>query len=370
MRKAELKALTSLRGFAAMAIVLQHFSSTAAATTHAWIPSLVPHGYMAVDFFFVLSGFIMAYTYLAGFETRGRAAYLPFLYRRVARIFPLGIAVTFAILACAAAGSAWGQADMFLPPSTVALGLAPAILVNVLHLQGILPHYSFNGPSGSISLELTAYLLFPVLLCLYFHRDRRVAGLATAASIFTLLLIQYGIPGGLSSRIVAFDIARCVAEFGLGLMVYRAYRGSPLLHRVGDDRWTWLALLVTLTASVLRLDLLAALSFPPLVLAFALNRGAAGRLLASRVPYFLGTISFSVYLIHNMLRAPAAALLMHYHPAPLTAVQALLFAASGPLLVLPFASAGYYLVEKPGRDAVNSLAQSLRRAWTRSEAVT
>jgi peptidoglycan/LPS O-acetylase OafA/YrhL len=63
----EIKPLTSLRGIAAMAVVAQHFSATAQSLTQTTIPSLVPHGYMAVDLFFVLSGFIMCYTYLESF---------------------------------------------------------------------------------------------------------------------------------------------------------------------------------------------------------------------------------------------------------------------------------------------------------------
>ena len=58
----EINALTSLRGIAALAVVLQHFSATAQKHCDVTIPSLAPHGYMAVDFFFVLSGFIMSYT--------------------------------------------------------------------------------------------------------------------------------------------------------------------------------------------------------------------------------------------------------------------------------------------------------------------
>ncbi|HYZ61677.1 MAG TPA: acyltransferase family protein, partial [Acetobacteraceae bacterium] len=78
-RPRELKSLTALRGVAAMAVVLQHFSATAQEYCRVTIPSLVPHGYVAVDFFFVLSGFIMAYTYLDSFRQRGMAAYGPFL---------------------------------------------------------------------------------------------------------------------------------------------------------------------------------------------------------------------------------------------------------------------------------------------------
>jgi peptidoglycan/LPS O-acetylase OafA/YrhL len=58
----EIKPLTSLRGLAALAVVLQHFAATFQRHSFAVFPSPVPHGYMAVDFFFALSGFIMCYT--------------------------------------------------------------------------------------------------------------------------------------------------------------------------------------------------------------------------------------------------------------------------------------------------------------------
>src|SRR5580698_4630391 len=91
----EIKALTSLRGIAAMMVVMQHFSATAQEHSQSVIPSLVPHGYIAVDLFFVLSGFIMAYTYLDDFRSRGWQAFPTFIMKRVARIVPLN---TFAVL--------------------------------------------------------------------------------------------------------------------------------------------------------------------------------------------------------------------------------------------------------------------------------
>ena len=87
----EIKPLTSLRGIAALAVVLQHFSATAQPLTPHWIPSLVPHGYMAVHFFFYLSGFIMCLTYLGAFQAEGIRAFPSFLLKRVARIVPLNV---------------------------------------------------------------------------------------------------------------------------------------------------------------------------------------------------------------------------------------------------------------------------------------
>lgn len=93
----ELKSLTSLRGLAAMAVVMQHFSATAQEHAGVTIPSLVPNGYVAVDFFFVLSGFIMSYIYRADFSASGMRAFGPFLAKRVARIVPLNVAVLIGI---------------------------------------------------------------------------------------------------------------------------------------------------------------------------------------------------------------------------------------------------------------------------------
>jgi hypothetical protein len=88
VRGGEIIALTSLRGIAAMAVVMQHFSATAQLHCLVPMPSLVPHGYLAVDLFFVLSGFIMSYTYLSSFQRNGIRAFGDFLLRRVARIVP------------------------------------------------------------------------------------------------------------------------------------------------------------------------------------------------------------------------------------------------------------------------------------------
>ena len=362
MQRTELKALTSLRGIAAMAVVLQHFSATAAWLCTGWLPSLVPHGYMAVDFFFVLSGFIMAYTYLAAFEARGIGEYSPFLYKRIARIFPLGVAVTLLILLCAALASLWHRADLFIPAPALEADPALVTLVNLLNLQGFLPRYLLNAPSWSVSLEFAAYLLFPLLIRLFFSPRVLPTALAAAACLVALVLVECVGPNTVGDGAILWNLARCLAEFGLGLLAFRAYRSSPTLRQLGQDRCTIAACLLTTVCGLLRLDLLTALSFPPLVLACALNRGRPARLLSARPLHALGVISFSVYLTHNILRGPLAAAFRALHPDKLDPAQALLFAAAGSLLVLPLAALSYRLVEQPGRTALNRLIRLLTPA--------
>lgn len=360
--RGEIKALTSLRGVAAMAVVLQHFSATAQQASSGWIPSLVPHGYMAVDFFFVLSGFIMSYTYLAGFQSMGMRAYLPFLWKRVARIFPLGLAVTAIILFAGGIASLWNHDWLFVMGTPVIDGLGTAVVVNALHLQGFFPRSNLNDPSWSVSVELAAYLAFPALIYLLFKAPRWVTVLYTVAGIGLMVQIaSFGNDGDLDSRSVLFDLARCIIEFGFGMIVYRVFRAPSPLLAIGRDGWTWAVTAISVALVIARVDLLIALSFPFVVLAFALNRGAPSRILASRVPYFLGTISFSIYLVHHMFRRPEIVLAEQFFPGRLPPLAALVFAALGSLSVLPFAALAYYTIERPGRTALNSIVRKLHR---------
>ena len=359
--RAEIKALTSLRGLAAMAVVLQHFCATAQLNASGWIPSIVPHGYMAVDFFFILSGFIMCYTYLAGFETLGLRAYGPFLWKRVARIFPLGIAVTVLIVICGQLASIVDLTWLFYTVKGDG-GLGTMIAINLLHLQGFLPDYSLNDPSWSVSVELGAYLLFPILIYLMFRATQWVTLIYTVIGIGILLrLSSFDPAGGMAYRWPPYDFARCVIEFGFGMLVYRAYASTSRLHVVGDDRWTWVIAGLAVAALVARSDLAAVAVFPFLVLAFALNQGRAGRVLSHSWLHYLGVISFSIYLVHNMFRGPEIWLARYFHPAPLPPWMALSFAVVASLSILPIAALAYHGIERPGRNALNSMVKRLNR---------
>ena len=336
----EIKALTSLRGVAAMAVVLTHFSATAESHSSGWIPSLVPHGYMAVDFFFVLSGFIMSYTYLDAFRAEGMRAYGPFLWKRVARIFPLGLAVLAVILLCGGVASVWGRADLFINRSASDAGLGLAVLVNALHLQGFVSSVNLNDPSWSVSVELGAYVLFPVLVAVVLGRSRL----------------------GLMVKGAWLDFARCCAGFVLGMATFRVFRGGSVLRRVGGDGWTWFVSVACVASLFARVDLVAALLFPAVVLAWSLNTGVPSRIMSSGVPYFLGTISFSIYLVHHMFRRPELELLRAAFPEPVRPGAAIAFALAGSLSTLPAAALAYRWVERPGRTALNALVRQVRSA--------
>jgi peptidoglycan/LPS O-acetylase OafA/YrhL len=111
----------------------------------------------------------------------------------------------------------------------------------------------------------------------------------------------------------------------------------------------------------MRVDLPAALLFPFLVVSFATNRGHAARILETRLPYFLGVVSYSIYLIHNPLRPidrmVAQALLGPVVPR----WEAIAFALVGTIGVVPIAWLAYVGVERPGRSFVRQIFAAIDR---------
>jgi len=349
----EIRPLTSLRGFAALAVVMQHFSATAQAHTRVTIPSLVPHGYMAVDFFFVLSGFIMCLIYLNDFQVRGLQAFPSFLMKRVARIAPLNVAVLLALMIAGVVSRAVLKSNIFFDDSTIAFDL-PA---NLLMLQGLGIGKNLNGPSWSISTEFAAYFLFPAFVALMFHSRAVIWRGMLLVALGGLCALAMNAPRlDLATDTIATSVARCFAEFVLGMAAFRGYAYLSRNGRRAGDLTTGLLYAACLAGLVVRIDLLVALLCPFVVVATAMNRGYFARALSGGVPYSLGLISFSLYLVHSPLRPLASKLLWTVHPGPVGPLAALSFALIGSLAVIPLAWVCYRAVERPGRTVVRRWA--------------
>lgn len=355
----EIVPLTSLRGVAAMAVVMQHFSATAQQQSAVTIPSLVPHGYLAVDLFFTLSGFIMSYTYLDVFQRQGAAAFPVFLGKRVARIVPLNTAVVLLILVAGAVSTAVVGRNIIANSNNWLLDISS----NLLLLQGLGIGHNLNGPSWSISTEFLAYLLFPVLTVLAFSRRAFVWGATMLGCVLALAGIALTLPRlGLGVEGVPLSVVRCVAEFTLGIGCYRLSIDPAAARRFGRDAVSLTLIAACLAFMLLRLDLPAALLFPALIASLAVNRSLVARMMSAPWLRFLGVVSFSVYLVHQVFRPIDLELLRWAHPALLSGPAALLFALVASLAVVPFAWLAYFAVERPGRVFVRYLLGGAQRA--------
>ncbi len=316
----KIDSLTSLRFFAALAIVIHHMSDFGLA---APFMNTLPLD-NGVSFFFMLSGFVMFLVYA---DLNGAPARKAYLVARIARIYPLHI-VTFALLFVLLDGN----------PGAAGVGEATWLsgILNVLLLQAWIPigtvFFGFNSVSWTISVEMFFYVAF-VLLVVDFRRRwpyalcgsaLLVVGLAIVSD--TLHLANYD---DLLHRINAAGLlyinplAR-LFEFVLGMCIALAWRTISPRMRI-DARWATLAEIGALTIFLIAAMLVdpvsawvesrisASLSvwvyhggaiFPAtalVIFVFAFQAGLLSALLRLRVLVFLGEISFSIYLVHQIL---------------------------------------------------------------------
>src|SRR5579883_2462326 len=285
--RAEVRALTGLRGIAALMVAVYHIDPELRG--FGAFGRAVGRGYLWVDLFFVLSGFVLALNYGGKFAQGWRAeAWRDFLLRRVARIYPLYAVLLFGALLYMAMGLGRSYAMPLLPyprlPHPVAVELANVVMVQS---WGIGP--SLDGTAWSLSAEWAAYVLFPLLAGLaLFGRGRTalaLAALAAAGIVATALFT--GVDHEVHSGVLdAYDgttvepVLRCLCGFVLGLLMFRLAQGGRV--RAWLTRDDVLAALVVLIAAGFALapnDLWIYPLFPPLVLGLYGNRGAIGRLL-------------------------------------------------------------------------------------------
>src|ERR1700751_3357252 len=136
----QLASLTPLRGIAALWVVLFHFCWRFPSIHPDRYTGAVYKGYLAVDLFFVLSGFVITHVYKEGFA-RGLSArrYQNFLKARVARLYPLHLAVLLLFLAAAMAERAatYALKGSFEPIPLVGERSLSAFLANLVMLQGL-----------------------------------------------------------------------------------------------------------------------------------------------------------------------------------------------------------------------------------------
>jgi peptidoglycan/LPS O-acetylase OafA/YrhL len=301
----EIRSLTGLRGIAASFVMLYHFTATTVAAGP--LSTFVRKGYIWVDLFFVLSGFIMALSFANTFASRADSSwrtYWMFLSRRLARVYPLYLLVTTESAIVAVGVAEHG-------PRRGSFDLTVAANVTMVQAWGIAR--SLEGAAWSISTEWAAYLLFPGLLALTLCRSRRVAfasGLVCIVAV-ALLAASPGLRFDDQSRMGPLDIyssstiaplIRCLAEFSLGLLSYRYFRATETRRdsRIQHARWAAATSLVIVLAMMLpNTDVLIVALFPLLITMLAFQTGWVAFVLSSRLPVWLGNVSYSIYLLHG-----------------------------------------------------------------------
>jgi peptidoglycan/LPS O-acetylase OafA/YrhL len=338
----ELRPLTSIRGLAAWFVVLYHIRLSIAGLPD-WARAIFAKGYLAVDFFFLLSGFVIWLTWHERLGERGSTAV--FLRKRIARIWPLHLVMLAAAVAVALLIKATGRAV----PAEYPFAELPLHVVLVQN-WGFTDRLAWNDPSWSISAELGAYLLFPLLVrTVDWRRLSTLPLLAIAAAILLLLHLAMAAPT-LGTDIPRWGLLRCLTEFTTGTIVcalwlrWRAGGKAPLVAAAGA------ALLLTWTAGAPETLVIPA-AFACLLLVLALTNRAVRNPLESRTLHYLGEISYATYLGHFVLWTVFKLAFV----ADVSAVPPLMIALYL-ALVLASSVALYHLVERPAQRWINGRA--------------
>lgn len=291
-----ISSLTGLRGVAAVSVLLYHIPHQPAFAQYA-IP-LFSRAYLAVDLFFILSGFVISY----GYHDRvvghlGKASYVDFLINRMARVWPLHLIVTLVFMARILLNVS-GNQPIALDPANV--------ITNVLMIQswgwGTQP---IAGNSWSVSTEVAAYLVYPLIAMIAFSRWVWAQGVICVALLIVVASSGLGSSGPLdvNNSDSVLTLLRCLAGFSLGVIIYRM-ADKPWCKSL-IDRPSGFPVICGLIALALLLpgaDVLVVCLMPALVLSCYYDGAAARAIMANPVSFHLGLISYSIYLWHPLVR--------------------------------------------------------------------
>jgi len=293
--RAEIRSLTGLRGIAAVWVMVGHYFGEQPGP--ALFHTLAGHMYLAVDFFMILSGFVLALTYEGRFSPRiSLPEYGRFVQHRIARLFPLYLLVTSFCLIM----MSLGIGDNCSTRTPV------AVLLNYLMAQSWWwPDDSISGTGWSLSIEWGLNLLFPAFVVLFLHVRREWAvliGAAAAVALVALAVLDGQISsdqtmlGAIDWYYVPQSLVRCTSEFGLGMLCWRL---RPALAWLAGTR-IQMALVLAMLLALLwpQLDVVFVGLACLLVVGCSFETSNVAAWLGRRVPHWLGAISFSIYLLH------------------------------------------------------------------------
>ncbi|WP_213980544.1 acyltransferase [Sphingomonas sp. dw_22] len=344
--KGELRALTSARGLAAWLVVLFHIRRSIDGLPDAAM-AVFQKGYLAVDFFFLLSGFVIWLSYSERLRADGLAEVPSFLRRRIARIWPLHLFMLgFAVLMALAMLATGRHSDAF-PFAELPLHIA------LIQNWGFTQTLRWNDPAWSISCELAAYLLFPLLALAIDWRRMPSAVIVAAIGALLLLLHMIFASRGLwqlGQEISQLGLVRCVLEFASGTAVcalWLRWRERWQLPAAASAVVT-LVMLAAWGAGLLPETFAIPSGFTALLLALALSAGRPGNPLEAAPLHYLGEISYATYLSHYLLWYAFKLAFVSDARAVGWPLVALYLA-----IVLAASVALYHLVERPAQRWIN-----------------
>ena len=287
----EIRSLTGIRGIAALYVALYHNLEIIGYTGESKAQIFINHGYLSVDLFFVLSGFVMALSSKRLFDGPfSLKDYLLFMSKRFARIYPM-----YLLVIC----GSFVFVNHFNGIINFIVGLS--LLTIVSGREYVITHL------WSLSTEWIAYLFFPALVKIThkFNSPKWMTLLVLVA--VSAITYAYILKSDLVSKSTGFAIfpvpalIRCFAEYILGILAckfFKDYQGSHAPYRL-FALTSFLSIVLLLCFR--NVDVLVIVLFVILVTSISTDNGVVASFFASKPIYFLGLISYSLYLIHPLV---------------------------------------------------------------------
>ena len=296
--------LDSWRGICALLVALLHFPTSSALSQSAFVAS----SYLFVDFFFVLSGFVIAGNYRRRLDEPRQVA--RFVVVRFGRLYPLHLFVLLLFVAFEVVRLALPQLQgAGAPPPFTGGNSFGNLGLNLFLLQGtgLASELTWNGPSWSISSEFFAYLAFAGIV---FVAGRRGWLLLCALLLAGPILLAAYSPTDMDAT-YKFGLVRCLYGFSAGALLAWFLHDALVEQKAAAANgaawlgWTVAELCILLAIGRFVVDfgdgkggIAAPFLFTAALYIFAHEGGLVSAVLRGRFFLLLGTLSYSIYMLH------------------------------------------------------------------------
>ena len=334
-----------MRAFPPLLIILFHFSEGHHYSGNRWLDLLAARGYLWVEFFFALSGFILTHVYgermAILFTGRGYGA---FLKARLTRLYPLHLFMLFALLGLVIATRSLGHFggyrsiyDLAYRPDIQAKGFFLSLLL--VHAWNTMNTLTWNGASWFVSVEFALCLMFPAFVWLANGPSSKKPlwrGFALiAAGLAGLVALDLTSRHGLD---ITFHngVLRGMADFSVGVgmaVLYGAWKPHDTLPDWVHSLIQAALLFVLFYAfyhtgwSHTVLDIWDVLPMLALVFALSFDRGIVAQALKTRIPQMMGVWSYAIYMGQTFWLQAIRIFEQRLYPAPDTMVLGMRFSS-------------------------------------------
>ncbi|GAA4109354.1 acyltransferase [Aquimarina addita] len=298
-----IRSLHAFRFIFALMVFMSHLNYIIPSENKFWsflYRYIFREGYIGVSFFFMLSGYILAYRYTDAIIEKS-FSFKTFFSRRLARILPMYYVGLLVALPLSYSELIYGNTLFYIKK----------MMSTIFMVQSVIPvsdyYFSFNGVSWSISTELFFYIGFPLITAVLIKQrfiKRTLIAVTTLIIILAILLIGYE---NAYYWLYISPVLR-IADFTMGIGLFLLIKGRSFQLSIDEaTKWEYRALLVFLLFLILqpyvhanfKLGVYYWIPIGIIISVFSNVQGKITMFLSKPVWEMLGHISFSFYLLHH-----------------------------------------------------------------------